>query len=101
MIFFVKSDHARAKSVFVTTSWPWHPHYIAAGQYDWRKHSVEFSPGGSDSVELRFVVEDHALLWIDDIAITALSAVGTDRHERGADEGRGQALHGDFVMGAG
>lgn len=73
--FFVKSQHADRKAAFVTIDSPWVPIYLDEGIYDWRENTYDFTPGLRDSIDLRFVVQRRAVIWIDDVSITRLPDV--------------------------
>jgi hypothetical protein len=66
--FWAKVQSSEPKAVFLTASLTWEPNYkIPSGQSDWQQHRFDFNTGQADSIDLRFVAQAPAHLWIDDV----------------------------------
>jgi hypothetical protein len=73
--FWAKVRSSEPKAVFLTASLTWEPNYkIPPSQSDWQQHRFEFNTGERDSIDLRFVAQAPAHLWIDDIRMEQRSA---------------------------
>ncbi len=70
--FWIKSEHSIPGAVFYTTEMPWVFHKPPGGRYDWLEVVHNFTPGALNSVDLVFVIQAKALVWIDDVAIDLL-----------------------------
>lgn len=71
--FWVKSRGAESGAVFLTPDLKWEKKLpIDGGEYDWRKYELKFNTGESDYIDLRFVAQAPALVWIDDVGVHEL-----------------------------
>jgi len=73
--FWAKVRSSDASAVFMTADLKWEPNYaIPPGQTDWQQHRFAFNTGDNDSIDLRFVAQAPAHLWIDDVRMVVQTA---------------------------
>jgi len=68
--FWAKVRSSERKAVFLVTNVKWErPYYIPPVESDWQQHQYAFNTGEVDTIDLRFVAQAPALLWIDDVTM--------------------------------